>query len=300
MRGPQCGESGLAGAPLHESRRWVYRQGCRQPERQCESAALCPRPRQSLRPDQEPRAPCRVPSQREGLPGSRGFQPPSQPSFSSVGKMALRPSLTGRACSPPPCSTQHPCTPRPRLVLKSGSTMPARAGSSAQPPRALGHLAPCPTRGSPPSGAPPARGEVSLSHGRPRGAGCVWGRPCARAPIWCGARPEEVWFCLDGHVALLCPGSAREQEAALALLPCPAGCISGTQGGPVRSSSRPAQAHGPWRLQAVYPSCCWAPAVDRQCSRWLRPVSVRCWLVVLSFETESAVTDRALIFFMTM
>lgn len=79
----------------------------------------------------------------------------------------------------------------------------------------------------------------------------MWGRPCARSPIWCGAGPEEVWFCLDGHVALLCPGSAREQEAALALLPCPAGCISGTQGGPVRSSSRPAQAHGPWRLGCV-------------------------------------------------
>lgn len=121
-----------------------------------ESASLCPRLRQSPRPDQEPRAPCRVTSRREGLLGSHGFQLLSWPSFSPVGRTAPRPSPTGRAWSPPPCSTRRLCTRRLRLVLKSGSTMPARASSSARPPRAPGHLAPCPTQGSPPSGTPPA------------------------------------------------------------------------------------------------------------------------------------------------
>lgn len=213
-----------------------------------ESAGLCPRLWQSPRPDQEPHAPCRVMSRWEGLPGSHGFQPLTRPSFSPVGRTAPRPSQTGRAWSPPPCSTRRLCTRRLRLVLKSGSTMPARASSSAQPPRAPGRLAPCPTQGFPPSGTPSAHREPPLSHGRLRGAGCVWGRPGAQSPVWCGAGPDKVWFRLDGHVALLCPGSVREQEAALALLSCPAGCIPETQGCPVGSSSRPAQTHGPWRL----------------------------------------------------
>ena len=224
-------------------------------ESSAENAALCPRPRLSPRPDQEPHAPVQSHGPgRRGCLGSCWFQPLSWPSFSPIERTAPHPSRTGRACSPPPCSTRPLCTPRPRLVLKPGSTMPARASSSAQLPRAPGRLAPCPTRGSPPSG--------TWTHSRggtpgPRPAtrsrlyvGQAGTRPSALSPICLGCRagPEEAWFCLDGYAALLCPGPAREQEAALALPLCPANCIPRTGGGPVRSSSRPVQTHWPWRL----------------------------------------------------
>lgn len=251
MCGPQCGESELAGAPLHEIRRWVYRQGCRQPETVRECCLIQGRGRalgltRTACPLQS-----HVPA--GGVAGVLWVPaPPPQPSFSSGREDGLASFPDRQSLLPAALFHPTPVHPKAPPGPEVRSTMPARASfirTATSGPWATWR--PCPTWGSPPSGTPPARGEVSRATAGLEEQAGVWGRPCARSPIWCGAGPEGGVVLPDGHVAL---PSAQGQRGSRrqpwpSCLPCR--LHPGTQGRPVRSSSCPAQAHGPWRLGCV-------------------------------------------------